>query len=122
MISKEHITQDEKYKNEIISESYICQHLQDITIEECDKSLFVNTVNSYLEKSKNDQAYNIICFTCGEEFSNIDKLYLHNTSTQHKYYIDLNDIKIICMDCKKKFKFKYLKKKLNITQKLSLEK
>ena len=119
---KNHITKNEKYIKEITNEGYLCKHLQDITNKECDKSLFIYTINNYLEENKTVQIYNIICFTCGEEFDDIDKLYLHNTTNKHKYYIDLNDVKIICMDCKKKYKFKFLSKKLNYEQKIPLEK
>jgi NAD-dependent SIR2 family protein deacetylase len=119
---KIHITQDEKYKNEIKDEYDLCQHLKDITNEECNKSLFVNTINNYLEKNIKNPVYNIICFTCGEEFDNLSKLNIHHDETKHKYYINLNDMKIICMDCKKKFKLKFIRKKLNLSQKISLEK
>ena len=118
---KKLITQDEKYKSEIhINKKGICEHIKNITKEEWEKSEFIKGVKTYSE-IKNLYIYDILCFTCNEKFNTYDDINTHYTTKNHEFYIDLNNLQMICMKCKQHSGLILLKDKLTSDQKSSIQ-
>jgi len=115
------ILSDEKYKKEIhLNKTGLCQHINNITKEEWEKGEFINEVKTYIKK-KEEIIYDILCFSCSEKFNSYDKLNSHFESKNHNFYIDLNDLNMICMKCKLKSGLIILRDKLTSEQKKSIQ-
>ena len=119
---KKLITLDDKYKREIHrNKEGICEHINNITKEEWEKAEFINGVNEYIPK-KDVFIYDILCFICNEKFNTYDDINNHFTTKKHDFYIDLNDLKMICMECKIYSSLLLLKEnKLTAEQKKSIQ-
>ena len=57
----------------------LCEHINNITKEEWEKSEFIKGVEKYITK-KDEYVYDVLCFSCNEQFGTYDKLKSHFTS------------------------------------------
>ena len=115
------IASDGKYKKEIqVNKKGLCEHINNITKEEWEKSEFIEGVKTYIKK-KDEYAYDVLCFSCNEKFDTYDKLNSHFTSKNHNFYINLNELSMICMKCKLKSGLIILRDKLTSEQKKSIQ-
>ena len=120
---KENIVYNETYQNEIKekkSEDDLCHHIKNMTKDDWEKSPIIKGINSYLKKS--EIIFDILCFSCNEKLHTYRKLKSHNKSKNHNIYLDLNEVNIICMECKLKFNINLIKDKLSVEQKISIQK
>ena len=112
---------EEKYKKEVqVNKNGLCEHINNITKEEWEKSEFIKEVKKYIKK-KDEYVYDVLCFSCNEKFDTYDKLKSHFTSKNHNFYINLNELSMICMKCKLKSGLIILKDKLTLEQKKSIQ-
>ena len=118
---KENITYSEQYQNEIEEkcEEDLCQHIKNLTKEDWEKSPFIKVVNDYV-KIKEEIIFDLLCFSCDNKIHIFDELKSHHNNKKHNIYIDLNELSIICMECKSKFSINVIKDKLTLEQKTSL--
>ena len=117
---KENITYNEQYQKEIMERrTDLCQNIKDIKDEQWKKSPFIQGVKDFFD-IKQDIIYDLICFSCGIKLHTYDELKSH-TNNQHNFFIDLNELTIICMECKRKFKLIMVKDKLSIEQKIYIQ-
>ena len=77
-------------------------------------------MKTYIKKKK-ELMYDVLCFSCNEKFNTYDKLNSHFESKNHNFYIDLNDLNMICMKCKLKSGLIILRDKLTSEQKKSIQ-
>ena len=119
---KENVTYNEIYQKEIIekkSEDDLCDHIKNMTKNDWENSPNINGLNSYVKKS--EIIFDILCFSCEEKLNTYSKLQSHKSSKNHNIYLDLNEVNIICMECKLKFNINLIKDKLSINQKILIQ-
>ena len=119
-ISKENITYNEQYQKEINKiKNDLCKHILDIKNEQWEKSHIINGLKDFLN-IKADIFYDLLCFFCNDKIHTYEALKSH-TNKQHKIFININELTIICMECKSKFSLLLIKDKLTIEQKAFIE-
>ena len=119
---KENITYAEKYVQEIVeknSEEDLCDHIKNLTKEDFAKSPVIKGLTLYTKKV--DIIFGIICFSCNKIFHNYAKLNSHKNEQNHNIYFDLNEVAIVCLECKQKHNLIFVKDKLSIEQKAAIE-
>ena len=120
-LNKENVTYNEQYQKDIIEKKdNLCQHIKDITKKQWDKSPFINGLKDFM-KIKKEIIFQLLCFSCTDKIHSYEELKNH-TSKKHNIFIDLNEITIICMECKRKFNLILIKDKLSIEQKIYIQK
>ena len=71
-------------------------------------------------KIKKEIIFQLLCFNCTDKIHNYEELKSH-TKKNHNIFIDLNEITIICMECKRKFNLTLIKEKLSLKQKIFIQ-
>ena len=71
-------------------------------------------------KIKKEIIFQLLCFNCTDKIHNYEELKNH-TKKNHNIFIDLNEITIICMECKRKFNLTLIKEKLSLKQKIFIQ-
>ena len=119
-LNKENVTYNEQYQKDIIErKDILCQHINNITKEQYDKSPFINGLKEFTNIKK-EIIFELLCFSCTDKIHSYEELKNH-TSKNHNIFIDLNEITIICMKCKRKFNITLVKDKLSIKQKIYIQ-
>ena len=119
-LNKENISYNEEYQKDIIErKNDLCQHIEDITKEEFENSPFIKGLKDFM-KIKKEIIFQLLCFNCTDKIHNYEELKNH-TKKNHNIFIDLNEITIICMECKRKFNLTLIKEKLSLKQKIFIQ-
>ena len=116
------MTYDEKYLEEIKEindEEELCKHIKNLTKENFTNEQFSSKLNLYGDNTNN--IFDILCVSCGEKIKLYNKLKNHNATSGHNIYLNLNDLSVICMECKKKFNIVFIKDKLPLIQKIYIQ-
>ena len=119
-LDKENVTYNEQYKKDIVErKDNLCKHIKDITKEQFNKTPFINGLKEFMNIKK-EIIFELLCFSCTDKIHSYEELKNH-TSKNHNIFIDLNEITIICMECKRKFNIALIKDKLLINQKIYIQ-
>ena len=117
---KENITYNENYQKEILErKNDLCEHIKAITKEEFENSPIIKGLKD-IYKIKKDVIFDLLCFSCDDKIKTYEELKSHTTKN-HNIYIDMNELMIVCMECKRKFNLTSIKDKLTIEQKTYIQ-
>ena len=110
------VTYNEQYQNEIIEgKKELCQNNKNIKNQQFENSPIINGLKNFFEIKK-EIIFDLLCFSCNDKIHSYDDLKSH-TKKNHNIFIDMNEITIICMECKRKFNLALIKDKLTNEQK-----
>ena len=117
---KENITYNEEYQKEILErKNDLCEHINGITKEQWKKSPIIEGLKD-IHKIKKDLIFDLLCFSCDEKMKTYEELKSHTTKN-HNIFIDMNELMIVCMECKRKFNLTLIKDKLTTEQKTFIQ-
>ena len=114
------VTYNEQYQSEITEgKTDLCQHIKGFTKEQFENSPIINGLKNFYEIKK-EIIYDLLCFSCNDKIHTYDDLKSHKTKN-HNIFIDMNEVTIICMECKRKFNLSLIKDKLTNEQKFYIQ-
>ena len=117
---KENITYNENYQKEILErKNDLCEYIKAITKEEFENSFIIKGLKD-IYKIKKDVIFDLLCFSCDDKIKTYEELKSHTTKN-HNIFIDMNELMIVCMECKRKFNLALIKDKLTIEQKTYIQ-